>query len=145
MKKGDEPIVVEQTFKANVEDTWRAITDVGQMRQWYFDNIPSFRAEVGFETRFNVKSEGRDFMHLWKITEAVPLQKLTHDWKFDGYPGDAFIVWELFEHEGGTRLRLSTHVRESFPDDIPEFKRGSCLAGWEYFIKERLKGFLDEA
>jgi hypothetical protein len=33
---------------------------------------------------------------------------------------------------------------QSFPGHIPEFKRESCLAGWQYFIRERLKKFLEK-
>ncbi len=33
---------------------------------------------------------------------------------------------------------------EKFPDNIPEFKRESDVAGWNYFIKDSLKEFLEE-
>ncbi|HUU44228.1 MAG TPA: SRPBCC domain-containing protein [Acidobacteriota bacterium] len=62
-----------------------------------------------------------------------------------GYPGDSFVVWELLEQDDSTKLRLTTHVRESFPDDIPEFKTESCIAGWEYSIGKRLKEYLEDA
>jgi len=39
---------------------------------------------------------------------------------------------------------LSTEISESFPLDIPEFKRESCVEGWTYFIKKRLKEYLDK-
>ena len=89
-------------------------------------------------------SGGRDFLHLWKVTEVIPLQKIAYDWKYDGYPGDAFVVFELFKQDGATKLRLTVNVRESFPEDIPEFTRESCIGGWEYFIKERLKEHLEK-
>ena len=41
MKASDEPIVVEQTFNADIDTVWKSITEVDLMRQWYFDNIPS--------------------------------------------------------------------------------------------------------
>jgi len=142
MKKSDEPIVVEQTFAATPDDVWRAITDIDQMHQWYFENIPAFEPEVGFETQFNVQSENRNFLHLWKVTEVIPGKKITYGWKFAKYPGDSFVVWELFEQDDGTKLRLTVVVEEDFPEDIPEFERESCLGGWKYFIKERLKEYL---
>ena len=43
-----------------------------------------------------------------------------------------------------TKLRLTHHVQESFPEDIPEFKRESGIEGWTFFIKKRLKEFLDK-
>ena len=145
MKESDEPVVIEQTFEAPIETVWRSITEIDLMRQWYFENIPDFRAEVGFETQFNVHSQGRDFLHMWRVTEVAPLSKIACDWRFDGYPGDSFVVFELFEEGDLTRLRLTACVRESFPQDIPEFTRDSCVAGWEYFIRQRLRGCLEKS
>lgn len=145
MKRGDEPIVVEQTFHAPVEAVWNAITQVDLMRQWYFDNIPAFEARVGFETQFNVESEGRDFLHLWRVIEAVPNRKIAYTWRFEDYPGDADAVWELSEEGGGTRLTLTVNVREDFPEDVPEFTREACIAGWHFFLKGRLKEYLERA
>ena len=143
MRKDEEPIVAEETFDVPVETVWDAITKVDLMRQWYFDNIPAFEAEVGFETRFDVQSEGRNFLHIWRVKEAVPNRKLTYSWRFQEYPGDSDAVWELFEENGGTRLRLTIVVHEDFPDeDAPELRRDSCVAGWEYFINGRLKEYL---
>jgi hypothetical protein len=36
-------------------------------------------------------------------------------------------------------------VRETFPDDIPEFRRDSCIGGWEYLIQKSLKEYLEKA
>lgn len=143
MRKEDEPVVVEQIFDRPSDVVWNAITRIDQMRQWYFPNIPAFKAEVGFETRFNVQNEGRDFLHLWKVTEVVPKKKLVYDWRFEGYAGDSFVVFELFEQDNSTKLKLTCHVRESFPQDVPEFKRESCVAGWDYFIRKSLKEYLE--
>ena len=54
------------------------------------------------------------------------------------------VAFELFEEDDSTRLNLTHRVTESFPDDIPEFKRESGLAGWNYFIKTSLKEFLEK-
>ena len=142
MRRDEEPIVVEETFEVPVETVWDSITKVDLMRQWYFDNIPEFEAEVGFETSFNIESEGRNFLHLWRVKEAVPNRKIVHTWRFEGYPGDSDAAWELFEEDGGTRLRLTITVHEDFPQEFPELRRDSCVAGWEYFINGRLKEYL---
>lgn len=142
MRKNDEPIVVEQTFDRPIDTLWIAITEIGLMRQWYFDNIPSFEPEVGFETQFNVRCQGRDFLHLWKVTEVVPGKMITYNWKYKGYPGDSFVTFELSEQDNLVKLRLSHKVEEDFPEDIPEFTRESCLEGWTYFIRNSLKEFL---
>lgn len=48
MIEHDEPIIVEQTFNTTIDSVWKAITEIKQMRQWYFENIPTFKPEVGF-------------------------------------------------------------------------------------------------
>ncbi len=143
MRKNEEPIIVEQTFDTSIDTLWHAITEIEQMRQWYFENIPSFKPEVGFETQFTVQSQGRNFLHLWKVTEVVPMKKITYNWKYEGYPGDSFVVFELFKQNNLTKLKLTHNVQESFPEDIPEFSRESGVAGWTFFIRKSLKGFLE--
>jgi uncharacterized protein YndB with AHSA1/START domain len=144
MKTTDEPVVIEQSFDASSDSVWNALTQIDQMRQWFFDNIPAFEPEVGFETQFNVQSESRNFQHMWKVTEVVPRKMLTYDWQYEEYPGHASVVYELFEENNTTKLRLTLQVREDFPEDIPEFKRESCIAGWKYFLGGNLKAFLEQ-
>jgi uncharacterized protein YndB with AHSA1/START domain len=145
MKSDMQPIVVEQSFATAVGDLWRAITDVEWMRQWFFEGIPDFRPEVGFRTEFSVRSGERDFLHLWMVTEVEPLKRIVYDWRYDGYPGDSFVEFKIFERDGRATLRLTHSVREDFPDDISDFSRESCEGGWEYFIKQQLRSFLEGA
>ncbi len=145
MTENDEPVVIEQTYNASLDAVWSSITEIDHMRQWYFENIPSFKPEVGFETRFNVQSQGRDFLHIWQVTEVVPLKRIKYNWNYENYPGDSFVVFELFKDNDETKLRLTAQVKESFPEDIPEFSRDSCVEGWTFFIKKRLREFLEKA
>ena len=66
-----DAVVVERTLNAPVAKVWQALTDVDQMRQWYFD-LKEFRPEVGFEFEFVVEHEGNSYHHLCKVTEVVP-------------------------------------------------------------------------
>lgn len=141
MRKNDEPIIVEQTFNESIDTVWNSITMIDQMRQWYFKNIPSFKPEVGFETQFSVQSQDRNFLHMWKVTEVVPKKKITYNWKYDDYPGDSFVMFELFKQDNLTKLRVTHQVQESFPEDIPEFSRESCIEGWAFLIRKSLKEF----
>jgi len=52
------------------------------------------------------------------------------------------VVFELFEQDTLTKLRLTEKIKESFPEDIPEFSRASGVEGWKYFINESLKNYL---
>jgi uncharacterized protein YndB with AHSA1/START domain len=85
MKVTDKPIVVETIFNSSIEKVWDAITNIDQMRHWYFENIPEFKPEVGFETKFNVKSEERNFLHIWKITDLENLRMIKYNWEFKGF------------------------------------------------------------
>lgn len=144
MNKNDKPIIVEQTFETSIDTVWNSITEVEQMRQWFFDNIPSFKPEVGFETQFNIESQGRNFLHLWKVTEVVHQKKITYNWKYEGYPGNSFVMFEIWREDNLTMLKLTHIVQESFPEDIPEFTRESGIAGWTYFIQKSLKDYLEK-
>jgi len=143
MNQEKNPVIVEQSFNVTVGQLWKAISELDLMKKWFFENIGSFSAEVGFETQFNVKSGERDFRHLWKVTEVVPQEKLAYSWTYEGYEGESFVCFETFISEKGSCLRLTHTVTEDFPQSTPEFTRESCLSRWKYFICDRLKSFLD--
>lgn len=142
MKNTDKPIVVEQIFDVSITELWNAITELKQMKQWFFENIESFEPKVGFETRFVVENEGSVFSHLWKIIEVERLKKITYNWKYEEYTGDSFVTFELVNQGKNTKLKLVHITTKDFPSHIPEFTRESCVGGWNYFIKQRLKEYL---
>ena len=81
---------------------------------------------------------------MWEVSEVVPLKKISYDWRYVGYAGDGSVTFDLSDQGDATSLVLTHTVRKDFPDDVPQFKRESCLAGWRYFIGERLKGYLEK-
>lgn len=143
MHTNNEPIIISEVFDAPVLAVWSAITEVEKMRQWFFGNIESFEPIVGFKTQFNVVSQNKVFLHIWQVTEADPLHKLTVNWQYEGYLGELVVTMGLIETENQTRFKLTCAGNESFPDSVPEFTRESCTGGWEYFISKRLKNYLD--
>ena len=142
MKTTDAPVVAHQFFDKSIDQVWSAITQLDQMHQWYFDNIPAFKAQVGFKTQFNVKAPSRDFIHLWEVTEVLPLEKLIYKWQFEGLQGESYTIFELEEVDNQTKLTLTCIVTKDFDDAIPEFKHDSCQGGWNYFIKDSLTKYL---
>lgn len=142
MKISDEPIIVEQIFNSSIQSVWEAITDIELMRKWYFENIPAFKPEVGYKTKFNVESDARNFMHMWEVTEVHPYKLIKYTWEFEKYTGKFSTTFELSEQNDLTNLKLTVDVLETFEEDIPEFKRESCIGGWQYFINNRLNKFL---
>lgn len=114
------------------------------MKQWFFDNIPSFDPVIGFETKFTVKSGDRSFGHLWKLVEVEPFKKIKYHWSYEEYEGAGWVTFELLEQDVQTLLRVTNEGLETFPQDIPEFAGESCQAGWEFFIQGNLKAYLDK-
>ena len=143
MTARNKPVVVEQLFDNPKTKVWEAISEPEQMIEWFFDNIPAFEPEAGFQTEFPVTSGSRTFTHVWKIQEAEAEKRIRYHWSYREYKGESLVTFELIEKGKGTLLRLTHEGLETFPQDIPEFKRESCLAGWEYFIQKNLKAYLD--
>jgi uncharacterized protein YndB with AHSA1/START domain len=137
-----EAVVIERTFNASVARVWRALTDVEEIRQWYFD-LKEFRAKVGFEFEFTVEHEGMKFDHRCEVTEVIPQKKLAYTWRYEGYEGNSLVTFELFAEGDKTRLKLSHEGLETFPK-LPQFARENFTAGWTEIIGSSLKKFLEK-
>ena len=138
----NEPLVIERTYEAPAASVWKALTDSKQMQQWYFQ-IPEFKPVVGFEFQFEASNENKTYLHLCKVTEVVAGKKLKYSWKYDGFQGNSFVTFELFDEGNKTRLKLTHEGLESFPQDKPDFARESFTEGWTYFIGKALKNFVE--
>ena len=142
MKDDFDSIIVEHSFNSSIKDVWNAITNVNEMRLWFFDNINEFEPIVGFESRFNVNSGERSFLHLWKLTGVEEFKRISYNWKYEDYPGDSEVIFELFNRNDKTLLRLTHKILDPFPQNIPEFSRESGINGWNYLITQSLAEFL---
>jgi uncharacterized protein YndB with AHSA1/START domain len=139
----DAPLVIERTFNAPIDKTWKAITDTNQMKQWYFPQLTDFKPEAGFKTEFNVHNKGQDYLHIWKVRDVIPLKKISVEWKYGGYPGNSLVTFELFEQGPKTKLVLSHEGIETFmPEKHPELSKQNFAAGWTQFMDHGLKDFL---
>lgn len=138
-----KPLVVERTYdNASVKKVWQALTDPEKVRQWYFD-IPGFKAEVGFEFEFTAgETGGKQYRHLCRITEVIPEKKLAYTWRYDGYPGNSEVSFELAPEDNGTKVTITHSGLETFPQDSSSFKRESFNEGWTYFLSKALPEFL---
>ncbi|MEX0986983.1 MAG: SRPBCC domain-containing protein [Bacteroidales bacterium] len=135
-------IQVEELLIATVDEVWEAITVPEQMKQWYFEEIPDFKPEVGFKTRFRIEANGRSFTHIWEVTKVVPMQEIAYNWSYEEYFGMGSVSFKLNSNGEKTRLTLTNKGLETFPQENPEFSEESCRGGWEYFIKGNLPKFL---
>lgn len=138
------PVVVSATFDASASIVWSAMTEIEQMREWFFESIQEFRPEVGFETQFEVDCEGTVYRHCWKINEVLPEQRIVYGWSYAGITGDSTVSWELLNEDANrTTLTLTHAANEPFPTDDPNFSSESCEAGWKYFLQDRLASYLN--
>jgi uncharacterized protein YndB with AHSA1/START domain len=136
-----EAIVIERTLEAAVARVWKALTDVAQMRQWYFD-LKEFKPEVGFEFEFIVEHEGVSYHHLCRVTEVISQQKIAYTWRYKGEPGDSLVTFELFPEGNETRVKVTHTGIETFPK-TPAYARKNFEAGWTSIIGSELKEFVE--
>ncbi|GEO04264.1 hypothetical protein AAE02nite_19280 [Adhaeribacter aerolatus] len=138
-----QPFVIERTYNAPVQAVWEAITDKDKMKQWYFD-LEAFKPEVGFEFRFYGGDDENQFLHICRITEVIPGQKLTHTWQYEGQPEETFVTFELFPEGNQTRLKLTHEGLEKIAGYGPMFARENFVAGWTDIIGNLLKDFVEK-
>ena len=137
-----EAVVIERTFNAPIARVWKALTDVEDMKHWYFD-LKEFKPEVGFEFEFSVEHQGTNYHHLCKVTEVIPQKKIAYTWRYKGEPGDSLVTFELSAKGDKTRLRLMHTGIETFPRTLA-YARKNFETGWTTIIGSELKKFLEE-
>jgi uncharacterized protein YndB with AHSA1/START domain len=137
-----EGVVVEHAFDAPIARVWKALTDVSEMRQWYFD-LKEFKPEVGFEFEFVVEHEGNSHHHLCRVTEVIPQKKIAYTWRYKAEPGDSLVTFELFDEGKKTRVKLTHTGIETFPK-TPAYARKNFEAGWTAIIGSELKQFVEK-
>jgi uncharacterized protein YndB with AHSA1/START domain len=135
-----EPFLIERTFNASTDKVWKAISDKNEMKKWYFD-LAEFKPEVDFEFQFEGGTETNKYLHLCKVTEVIPNKKLTYSWRYDGYEGNSFVTFELFEEGKQTKLKLTHSGLETFPAN-PDFAKHNFEAGWNHIIGKSLPEYL---
>jgi len=137
-----DSVVLERTYNAPVARVWKALTDAGQMRVWYFD-LKEFKPEVGFKFEFTVEHEGNRYHHLCKITKVIPQKKLAYTWRYANEEGNSLVTFELFGEGDKTRLKLTHEGIETFPK-TPAYARKNFEGGWLQLIGSELKQFVEK-
>ncbi|WP_316826941.1 SRPBCC domain-containing protein [Pedobacter miscanthi] len=139
----NEPVIVERLYNAPIEKVWKALTDNNEIKQWYFQ-LADFKPEVGFKFEFTGGADdGPQYLHLCEITEVIAGKKIAYTWRYDGLPGNSEVSWELFEQGDKTLLKLTHTGLESFASNGPDFAKTSFNGGWNYFVNDALKKYLE--
>jgi uncharacterized protein YndB with AHSA1/START domain len=139
-----ETIVIERTFNAPIEKVWSALTEPDHIRKWSFE-VSGFKPEVGYEFSFSGGNEDRTYLHLSKVLEVVPYKKIAYSWRYDGYPGDSVVSYELFAEGNKTRVVLTHSGIEAISVNGPDFAKDNFAEGWTHILGKSLKAFVEDA
>lgn len=139
-----QPFVIEMDYDAPVEKVWKAITDPDDMKQWYFD-LPSFTLKVAVPKEIE-KFEDPDTMFLNKCfaVEMIDGKKISYAWKYEAYPGNSLITFELSEKGKKTKLLFTHQGLETYPVSNPEVARDNIVSSWRYMLDTAIKVFLED-
>jgi uncharacterized protein YndB with AHSA1/START domain len=138
-----DPLVIERTIDAPPARVWRALTDKQELKEW-LPFMADFEPTVGHELHFELgKDPAHQYLHVSKVIEVVDGQKLTYGWRYEGYPGDSEVTFELFAEGERTRLKLTHRILAPFPADNPDFAAEGFREGWTY-TADGLKDYVEK-
>ncbi len=139
-----QPFVIEMVYDVPVDKVWKAITDPDDMKQWYFD-LPSFTLKVAVPKEIE-KFEDPDTMFLEKClaVEMIEGKKISYTWKYEAYPGNSLITFELSEKGKKTKLLFTHQGLETYPVSNPDVARDNIVSSWRYMLDTAIKVFLED-
>ncbi|RZL42441.1 MAG: SRPBCC domain-containing protein [Pedobacter sp.] len=136
-------VIAEQTYNVSADKVWSAITNIDEMRDWYFQ-LEDFKPKVGFKFDFlGGPEDGKQYLHLCEVTEVVEGKKIVYTWRYDNYPGNSSVCWEILDKEDKTFLKLTHSGLETFAELGTEFEKASFQEGWNHFVHKALKNYLE--
>jgi uncharacterized protein YndB with AHSA1/START domain len=140
------PYKIERIYKATIQKVWKALTENELLKQWYFDFLGGFKAEVGHEFDWHAgPPDGEQWHHHGKIFEVVPGKKLVHSWEYPGYTGKANVIWELSEVDANTtKLNFTFEFAVPFDPTEEPLKRRNFVEGWKQIVNTGLKEFVEK-
>jgi len=132
---------ITREINAPVGEVWKTFSDESTFRKW-MPFISSWKAEVGFETTFELGPDPEhQFKHLLTVMEVVPEKNLTYGWKYPGYAGDSRVSYTLEAEGDKTKVTLTHIITEPFPPE-ESFSDENFAEGWTYTI-DGLKKFVE--
>ncbi|GAB3899572.1 SRPBCC domain-containing protein [Larkinella knui] len=135
-------LIKEFIYKAPPEKLWQALTQVDQMKEWYFPQLQKFEPVVGYPFQF--EDDHQAYQKEWIVTNVIEGKTLAHSWAYKGYSGRSEVLFDLVEVENGTKLSVTQTGLESFPDH-PHFKRERFEWGWEMLLGHNLRQLLESS
>ncbi|MGZ3770442.1 MAG: SRPBCC family protein [Bdellovibrio sp.] len=140
-----EMIELTVTLKASAGWIWNALTDRGELENWWSEDIV-LEPKVGGAFREPWEDDnGKKQLASGKVTALKKEQFIRFTWKEKDWPKEA-VTTCTFEIKDNGKNRTLT-VRHDGWESVPESKRAQLLKdfkiGWTYHLKE-LKSYLDE-
>lgn len=136
------PIIVEQEINVPLKEAWHSLTDLYEMRNWYF-YLDEFKPDIGYSFHFIGGDDKEQYVHLCIITNVEEYKLLSHTWRYKDYDGDSEVTFELTPHHGNTIVTLTHTGTESFEAHGKNFSRESFTKGWQQIISVNLKEYLE--
>jgi uncharacterized protein YndB with AHSA1/START domain len=139
-------VTMERSYNAPKERVWQALTNVENLRKWFFD-VSGFEPKLGFKFEFSGDCgddiNDEHYVHYCEVTDLIEGEKLTYSWSYKDYEGMSYVTWQLFNQGEGTRVVLTHRGLDTFPK-LANFTRDSFTGGWTYFMDEALKEFVEK-
>ena len=135
----DNPLIKEFVFDASADQVWRALTDVDQLKKWYFPQIQKFEPVLNFKFEFD--QENAEFQKEWIVTSVEKNRIFAHSWAYKGFAGKSEVTFEIIPHNFQTKLRVTQTNLSSFPKDV-HFRRERFDSGWDNLLGKNLKSLL---
>jgi len=136
-------LIIKQSYQIDPQRVWKAITDVNEMKVWYFDII-EFKPEEGFKFFFYGKgAKGEEYLHQCTVMESIENKLLSYSWCYDTIEGNTTVRFELQQTGDRTLITLTHKGLESFPKNNPDLSVDSFTQGWTYILGTALKDHLE--
>lgn len=135
----NDPIRTVVLVNATPERVWRALTDVAEMKQWYF-SMTGFEPVAGTTFYFYEPGENKQFLHRCSILEIIPGKRLKHTWTYpEKVDGTSVVTWEIELADDQTKVTNTHEGIENFAEGGKDFARENFVAGWDEILNKLLK------
>jgi hypothetical protein len=75
--------------------------------------------------------------------EMIAGKKISYSWKYEVYPGNSLVTFELSEEGKKTKLLFTHQGLETYPVCNPELARENIISSWRYMLDTAIKVFLE--
>jgi len=138
-----DTVTTTQVYKNSLEEVWRALSDEQAVQKWFFP-VRNYQFEVGSAFTFHESEDSQKFLHKCRFTEIVPMKRIAYSWEYPEYSkGSSAVTWELEPLGASTKVTLTHSGLETFADAGDEFKPENFQFGWDHFVHDVLRLYLN--